>query len=51
MDNSGFEYVNISGEQYKGCINLFFDGRIIALITDIEFASKIKERIDNEKSD
>jgi len=37
-----FEYVDVVGADYKGSINLFFGGWVLALVRDPVLASQIK---------
>lgn len=48
-DEKEFEYVDVIGEGFKGCINLFFDGQVVAMIRHVGLAEKIKAKIPEMK--
>lgn len=43
MENvDDFNYVSVTTKGYEGCINLFFGNHVLALITNVALADKIK---------
>lgn len=40
-----FTYVNVIGRGCEGWLNLFFEDEVIALVTNVELANKIRKVI------
>ena len=44
-----YNYVDVIGEGFEGCVNLFHGDEILALVTDLQLANRIRATTPSRK--